>query len=480
MSQYLFKSATELAQLIRNGDVSSKEIVKEHLAQIKKHNPTLHAVVILLEDESLKEAAKCDEESKMGNFRGPLHGVPITVKEQFSVKGTKSTLNSKRLKDWVADEDALIVKRLKDAGAILLGKTNVPKELLDYQIYGDIYPDCKNPYNTDYTPGGSSGGSSAALASGMIPIELGGDFGGSVRIPSNFCGVYGLKTTEYTLPAHGTFPKPKGAKGALFNMAVSGPMARSPEDLELVWNIIVGPDKCDRSVPPIQWEKPKKQSLSEYKIGWVSDWPNYETSSQTKEVIQNFISLLESHDCKTENSTPKRNLHDRSVEVYKKLSFQMIFQDVPWFIKPLIIGGLKRGFLKGLKKVQWKFKDSFVDYSELKGIQAGITEEWEEYLEDFDFLVCPSGFGPAYKRCKVGTPINYDGKEIVYLNYVWPFNCCFNASGHPAMNIPLGIGEDGLPVGVMLVGPYWSELKMLHFAKLISKITTGFVKPEGY
>ena len=340
---HLFKSATELARQIQNGETSSTEIVKEHWAQIKKFNPKLNAVVIFLEEESLKEAALCDEEAKAGIFRGPLHGVPFTVKEQFSVKGTKSTLNSKRLKDWVADEDALVVKRLKDAGAILLGKTNVAKELLDYQISGDIYPDGKNPYNPAYSPGGSSGGSAAALASGMIPIELGGDFGGSIRVPSNFCGVYGLKTTVNTTPGQGAAPRQKGAKGFLFDMAVSGPMARTPDDLELVWKVIVGPDKSDRNIPAIHWEKPKKQSLSEYKIGWVSDWPNYVTSSQTKEVIQNFIALLESHDCKTEQSSPRNNLHERSVDLYKKLSFQMMFQDMPWFVRPLVIRGLKNG-----------------------------------------------------------------------------------------------------------------------------------------
>lgn len=480
MSKYIFKSATELAQLIRNGKVSSTEVVKEHLDQIKKYNPILNAVVILFEEECLREAAQCDQEAKEGNFRGPLHGVPFTVKEQFSVKGTKSTLNTRRLKDWVADEDALIIRRLKEAGALILGKTNLSKDLLDYQVSGDIYPECKNPYNTDFSPGGSSGGSAAALASGMIPIELGGDFGGSIRIPSNFCGVYGLKTTENTLPGQGTAPKPKSSRGYLFNMAVSGPMARTPEDLELVWRIIVGPDKSERAIPPIKWEEPVKQTLSEFRIAWVSDWPNYETSSQTREVIESFVSLLNKHGCATTYSMPGNDLHGRTVSVYKKLSFQMIFQEMPWFIKPLVINGLKRGFLKGMKNVKWKFKDSFIDYSEAKGIQAGIISEWEAFLEEFDFLICPSGFGPAYKRCKTGEPIKHDGKEIIYINYVWPFNCCFNASGHPAMNIPLGIGENGLPVGVMLVGPYWSELKMLHFAKLISKITGSFVKPEGF
>jgi amidase len=211
MNNYIFKSATELSNLVRNGEATSTTIVKAHLDHIREHNPALAAIVFLFEQQAIKEAAACDEEAQVGKFRGPLHGVPMTVKDQFWVKGTKSTLNSKRFKDWEAPEDALVVKRLKDAGAIIIGKTNVAKELLDYQISGDIYPDCKNPYNQEYSPGGSSGGASAALASGMVPIELGGDFGGSIRIPSNFCGLYGLKPTENTIPGHGLSPKPKNA-----------------------------------------------------------------------------------------------------------------------------------------------------------------------------------------------------------------------------------------------------------------------------
>jgi amidase len=174
MGDYIYKSAIELADIISSGQATSTEIVKDHLEQIKKHNPTLDAVIILLEEEALREAAKCDEETRQGQFRGPLLGVPIPINEQFCLTGTNTTVNSKMFKDWTAPEDAVVVDRLKKAGAIIMGKTNVPRNLTDYQVSGDIYPECKNPYNLEYSPGGSSGGSSAALATGMTPIELGG------------------------------------------------------------------------------------------------------------------------------------------------------------------------------------------------------------------------------------------------------------------------------------------------------------------
>ena len=484
MSKYIYKSAIELAQLIRDGEATSLDIVQEHLARIKHYNPELNAVVINLEEEALKVATECDNETKLGKSRGPLHGVPMTVKEQYWIKGTKSTLNSNMLKDWVAPEDAVIVTRLKNAGAIILGKTNVPINLTDYQVSGEIYPDGKNPYNTEYSPGGSSGGSSAALASGMTPIEVGGDFGGSIRNPSNYCGLYGMKPTENTVPGHGNVPIRKGEKGFTFHMAQAGPMARSPEDLELVWKIIRGPHKSDRNTPRIKWENTEGKSLSDYKIAWVDSWPGYETSSKTKSIIQNFIDQLSKNNCEPENTGPAGDLHERSLSVFVSLFSKLISQDVPWFIKPLMKRQLKNGLLKGMDKFHRElnkgFKDSFIDYSETMGIRAGIVSEWEQYFEKFDLLICPMSFGPAFKRSKIGTPINYDGKELIYMNYVWPYLACFNASGHPGISIPLGIGEEGLPVGVQVVGPYWSEPALIHFAKLVSKFTEGFVRPKGY
>ncbi len=484
MGNLIYKSAIELAELIRNGTATSTEIVKVHLEQIKKHNSTLNAVVMLVENEALKTAAQCDDEARQGKFRGPLHGVPMTIKEQYWLKGTKSTLNFKMLKDWTAPEDAVSVARLRKAGAVILGKTNVPRNLTDYQVNGDIYPECKNPYNLELSPGGISGGASAALASGMVPIELGGDFGGSIRNPSNYCGLYGMKPTENTVPGHGVVPKPKGAKGFVFHMAQAGPMARNPEDLELVWKIIRGPHKSDRNTPRIEWKNVEGKSFSDYKVAWVDGWPGYETSGRTKSIIRNFIDQLTQNNCKTENTGPADNLHERSLSMFMRLFSQLISQDVPRFIRPLMKMQLKKGLLKGIDRFHGElnkgFKDSFIHYSETIGIRAGIVSEWEHYFEKFDLLVCPMGFGPAFKRCKIGTPINYDGKELIYIYYAWPYLACFNASGHPGINIPLGIGEEGLPVGVQVVGPYWSEPDLIQFAKLVSEFTAGFVKPEAY
>ena len=484
MGHFIYKSAIELADMISSGQATSTEIVKDHLAQINKHNPGLDAVVILLEEEALKEAAQCDEEARQGQYRGPLHGVPMTIKEQYWMKGTKTTVNFKMFKDWTAPEDAVIVDRLRKAGAVIMGKTNVPKNLTDYQVSGDIYPECKNPYNPEYSPGGSSGGSSAALATGMTPIELGGDFGGSIRNPSNWCGLYGMKPTESTVPGHGNICIPEGARGFVFHMATAGPMARSPKDMELVWEIIRGPYNGDRTVPRIEWKNTIGKSLGDYKVAWVDGWPGYETSDETRSLIRNFAEQLQQYDCNTENAGPGNNLHERSLALWVRLFAQLIPQDVPRVFRPFMKMQMRKGLLNGYNKYKKEmnkgFKDSFIYYSESMGIRAGIVGEWEQFFDRFDLLVCPMSYGPAYKRGKTGAPIHYDGKKFVYLDYAWPYLACFNASGHPGINIPLGIGKDGLPMGVQVVGPYWSEPDLIQFAKLVSEFTPGFVKPEGY
>ena len=484
MNSFIYKSAIELAQLIRNGEATSVQIVQEHLAHIKKHNPLLNAVIILIEEEALRTAAECDEETQRGHSRGALHGVPMTIKEQFWLKGTKSTLNSKMLKNWTATEDAVIVERLKKAGAVIMGKTNVPLNLLDFQVSGEIYPDGKNPFNPDHSPGGSSGGAAAAVASGMTPIELGADFGGSIRVPSHYCGVYGLKPTENTVPMHGNIPKLKVDKGYIFNMQQAGPLARTLEDLELVWQIIKGPHESDRTTPRIAWQDPSDKTLDNLKIAWADGWQGYETSEQTRITISQFIKHLNEHGGKTTQKTPENNLHERSLSLYVRLFPQVIAHGLPWYFKIFLKWLIKLTILRGLDKYLWEyrhgFKTSLKNYSETMGIRAGITQEWEEFFKNYDLLICPMSYGPAFRRGKTGKPITYNGKTLVYLNYVWPYVACFYATGLPALNIPLGIGKEGLPLGIQVVGPYWSEPLLLHFAKLVSGFTPGFVKPMGY
>lgn len=488
MKQYIYKSASELAKLIRDGKATSSDIVKEHLEQIQAHNDKLNALISIFEEEALREAELCDQEVKEGNFRGPLHGVPVTIKEQFWIKGKKSNTNFKMLKDFVAPEDAVIVDRIRKSGAIILGQTNVPKNLLDYQVAGDIYPEGKNPYNLDYSPGGSTGGGAAALSAGLTPLELGGDFGGSIRVPASFCGLYGLKPTEKTVPSHGNIPLAKNANTFIVHMVQAGPLARTIEDVELLWKVIVGPHESDRTVPDINWQKAANNSLSDYKVAWADGWPGFKTSAPISQAIKSLAEKLNSNGCKIEKKIPDETIHQDSLKTFVGLFPYIIAQGNPWLVRNIIKMQLYSGFLKGLKKefpdlartMNHAFKFNANHYGEMLLQRSLITQRWEKFFMVYDFLICPVAFGPAYKRCKIGRKLNYDGKEMIYINYTWPYVACFNASGNPSITIPLGLSEEGLPIGVQIVGKYWSEPVLIHFAKQIAPLTQGFVQPEGY
>lgn len=478
---FIYRSATELAESIRNGEASSTEIVEEHLERIHRQNDALDAVVILDEDQALNAAKERDKEAQAGDIRGSLHGVPMTIKEQFWWEGTKSTINNKMFSDWTAPEDAVIVQRLKSAGAVIMGKTNVPKDLLDYQVWGDLYPDGKSPYNPQRSPGGSSGGSAAALASGMTPIELGGDFGGSIRNPSHFCGLYGMKPTEGTIPNHGLIPVPDDATGHVFHMASAGPMARNIEDMDIVWKVIRGPHHSDRITPRIDWFDDSDRALSGYRVAWLDQWPGYEPSDETRSMISEFAEQLSDQGCEVDQVALPGDLHRRSLSVWMRLFGMVLAQDMPWLIKQLMRLQIRRTILKGsdefTEEFHTGFRHSFINYSEAMGIRAELVSEWEQFFESYDVLVCPMAFGPAYERRKVGTPFTEGGESMNYVDYVWPYVACFNATRHPAMNLPLGLDQGGLPRGVQVVGPYWSEPSLIRFAELTATLTPGFVRP---
>jgi amidase len=484
MPQYIYRSASDLAKLIREEQATSTDIVKEHLDRIKERNSELNAFVSVFEDEALAVAAERDQQARQGKFLGPLHGVPVSIKEQFWIQGKKSTINAKMHKDFVAPADAVIVGRIRNSGAVILGQTNIPRLLTDNQVWGDIYPEGMNPYNTDCTPGGSTGGGAAALAAGLSPLELGGDLGGSVRCPANFCGLYGLKPTESTIPRHGNVPLRRNAKTSIAHMAQAGPLARTGGDIETLWKVIVGPHESDRNTPRIEWQPPTKTLLAQYKVAWVDGWPEYPSSRQVSEAIRGLAARLQQNGCVVKNTSPGGNLHEESLNVWMGIFPYMVAQGVPSHLRPVLKRDLNSEIFRGLKKHRRDYDKAFSmsanHYGEMMLRRSRVIAKWESFFSSYDFLICPCGFGPAYPRTRAGNKLRYDGTEMIYANYVWPFTACFNASGNPAMNIPLGLGQEGLPLGVQIVGPYWSEPQMIAFAKQISHLTGGFVKPAGY
>ena len=479
-SELCYATATELARRIREREISSAEVTEAFLARIAAHNSKINAIIQLFESDACSRAKAADEALARGLSWGPLHGVPLTIKEMFLMANTPSTLNSKRMKDFIAPQDGVIVKRIKSAGAVILGKTNVPANLQGYQVQGDIYPEGKNPYRFECSPGGSTGGGAAAVAAGMTALELGADGGGSLRVPAHFCGVFCLKPTDKTIPRYGMVPLPKSARGWLVNMTQAGPLGRSIDDLALLWEIIRGPDPSDFEIAPIDWRPPSGRSLAQLRFAWTDGFEQYVAGAETREQLAALAAGIARAGARVEKASPA--IHPRASEVFVQLFGALLGQDMPWPVRKMFPMFVARGLLKGqphvVRLLRRALKMDTQAYAAALGVKRMLAEDIERFFGSHDVLLAPVSFGPAFKRCKQGSALDFDGTMRPYNDYCWPYVAPFNASGHPALVMPLGASKDGLPIGVQLIGPYWSEPELLYIAKQLAPLTRGFVAPS--
>lgn len=271
MSSLTFAPAHQLARMIRDREVSAVEVLNAYLAQIAKHNSKLNAICTLDEENAYFRARLADEALAKGENWGALHGVPITIKDIFETAGLLTTAGYIPLKDYVPQQDATVVARLRAAGAVILGKTNMAELAGDYQSTNSLFLQVNNPWNLDYTAGGSSGGSAAAVAAGLSALDLGNDFAGSVRQPAHFCGVYALKPTDRRISTAGQIPEVPGMPVCIRQMMTVGCFARSLEDIRLCFSLIPGSDIRRPDVPPIPFDTPSGKSLHNLKIAWIDE-----------------------------------------------------------------------------------------------------------------------------------------------------------------------------------------------------------------
>lgn len=292
MNEIVFKSAVELAQMIRDRQVSAIEVLDAHLAQIARYNPKLNAICTLNEDNARIRAKQADEALARGENWGALHGLPVTIKDIFETAGIRTTPGYIPLKDYVPQEDATVVSRLKAAGAIVLGKTNMAELAADYQSINSLFPAVNNPWHLDYTSGGSSGGSAAAIAAGLSPLDLGNDFGGSIRQPAYFCGVYGLKPTDRRISTAGIIPEVPKMPLCIRQMMTVGCLGRSLADLQLAFSLMVGADSRRPDVPPVPLDTPSGKPFKDLKIGWIDEWTDVPVASDIRSAMQNVAQTL--------------------------------------------------------------------------------------------------------------------------------------------------------------------------------------------
>lgn len=462
--------AFELARGIKARQYTSEQVLDHFLERTRRLNPVLNAIVVLREEQARKQARAADQAAANGHDLGALHGVPMTIKETFEIEGWPTTAGHKGYQDHVSPRTAVAVQRLLDAGAIVFGKTNVPEFAGDLQSFNDIYGTSNNPWNTDLTPGGSSGGAAAALAAGLTPLELGSDIGGSIRTPAAFCGIYGLKTTSGLIPMRGHVP---GAPGSVAkrDMGVGGPLARHLDDLEAELELLAGPDD-DMAPWQINLPEPDDRPLAEYRF---ATWLNDDWAPVDKEVLNGLVSLCEdlrSQGGSLEDAQPEGLTLEKSHRLYYHLLGGAMSQGLPAKVRDrLATKAAEEGddyphrFARGALQThgEWLQKDEE---------RAKLKRTWARFFEDYDLLVCPVTntlpFPHSQDTSAMARTLTINGREEPYLDVtVWAGVAM--VVGLPAISFPVGFGEDGLPRAAQIIGPAWSEKTLVQVARKIQE-----------
>src|SRR5712691_9685141 len=299
----VFSSTTQLAAAIRAGYVSATEVLEAHLAQIATHNPALNAIITMDAERAYEQAREADKALARGQVWGPLHGVPFTLKDAHATAGMRTTTGFPPLADYVPHEDSTVTARLKAAGGMLIGKTNVAVMLADpAQSTNPIFGRTKNPWNIERTPGGSSGGAAAALAAGMTPFDIGTDLSASIRIPAHFCGLFGLKPTEQRVPLTGLLPGLPTPRSVRI-MSCIGPMARTVEDLALLYSIIAGPDGRDTEVQPVPVDEVPTLELKQLRIAFAPTFPGFAVAADIRAAVEALAQQLDPFCAAVEEAT---------------------------------------------------------------------------------------------------------------------------------------------------------------------------------
>ena len=459
MDDLAFASTTELAARIRRRKVSATELLDAYLERIARYNPSLNAIVTLDEERARKRAREADTALARDERWGPLHGVPMTLKDGHSVAGMRTTAGFEPLSDYIPHEDGTVAASLKAAGAIIIGKTNVPVLLGDAQTDNPIFGRTNNPWDLDRTPGGSGGGACAAVAAGLVPLEVGSDLGGSIRIPAHFCGVFGLKPTEHRVSLAGHIPDLPGSPRGVRIMGVIGPHARYVDDLSLALRVISGPDARDPDVSPVPLvPEVSSPSFQDLRIAWAPTFPNVSVSRDIRAAIEQLATELASLGCRVEERLPEVNFAEQR-ELFRELAnlIVQVFQPHPEGTPPLTLAD----YFTALHR-----RDDFI-------------RAWNRFFDEWDVLLCPITATTAFPHCATGTPLDVDGEMVEYWKTTAPCGPA-TLTGHPAVAIPLSQDREGLPIGVQVIGQRWGEERLLAIAKVLVEVTGGYRRPTGY
>jgi amidase len=484
-SDLAYRNAADLVKMLAAKQISSIELTDFAIARIEALDKPINAVVVRDFDRA-REAARAADASLARGERRPLLGLPITVKEAFSIAGLPTTWGNPKFRDLTPNFDSLVVTRLKAAGAVILGKTNVPFMLDDWQSYNEIYGTTNNPWDLMRTPGGSSGGAAAALAAGFVPLELGSDIGGSLRCPAHFCGVFAHKPTLDLVPLHGAGPPHVPDVPIRGGLAVAGPMARSAADLALELDAITGPDETTEGVGYKLALPPARHSdLKSFRVLVVDTHPLCPTAASVQSALDQLADRLGRAGASVARASPLlpdlaeiARLHvelltaqrsaDLPADVYLRMTEAAI-------TLPADADDLGAEALRG-------FTLSHREWTRATRRRSGTQQRARELFKSFDVVLCPPMPTPAFPHDHSNQrtrQLDIDGKRVPYLDQiVWA--SLATVAGLPATVAPVGRSQEGLPIGVQIIGPYLEDRTTIAFAGLIDREFGGFVQPPAH
>ena len=475
-----FETATRLARAIRNGRVSAREATEAHLERIARLNGQINALVVVDRDGALKAARAADRvRAKKGAKLGPLHGVPITIKEAFDVAGLATTSSHPPLKDNIAASDATLVARLRAAGAVILGKTNVPELCADFQTESPLFGITQNAWDARRTAGGSTGGGAAAVAARLSPLELGSDIGGSVRNPAHYNGIFSLKPTEWRVPSRGHVPDLPGVTRTVRYMGVFGPLARSVDDLETALRIVAGPDGNEAEAAPVPIGPAPALAAKGLRIAVLESNPLVTVSSDTAAVIEATARLLAKAGAKVKRAAPEGLDWLQSWDDWSDL-----FQYLVRALQPL---NERERFIAKIgssdPSVRSVARAARLDMAEFFAVldrRDRTIRACETFLDDYDAWLMPVMPDAAFIRQKPSAPLMIDGVAHLYFFAGTSYNYLANFTGQPSIVVPCGFSRDGLPIGLQLVGKRWGEAKLLGVAKALERLLPPCPVPPNY
>ena len=466
-TELVFKTARQQAKLIADGEILSEELVNAHLDQIERLNPAVNAMVTMVAESALEQACEADMARMDGEEMGPLYGLPIAIKDLQNTKGILTTQGSLIYKDFVPESDALIVERVKKAGAIVIGKSNTPEFGAGSQTFNAVFGSTKNPYDVGKTCGGSSGGAGVALATGMTTIATGSDLGGSLRNPAAWSNVVGIR------PSPGRVPSVGGDLGWL-NLSTDGPMGRTVDDVALQLSVMAGDDA--RSPLSLResgtgYAGSLGRDFKDVRIAWSKDLGGRPIDAENSRVTESVKHVFDDLGLIIDDDEPDFSTTDEIFQVLRAYSFaikhETHLRDHPEKLKKTVRWNAEQGL-----------KQSAIDVAHAERLRTRLWEQLLGFFDKYEFLAMPVTSVPPFS-IDLEYPNDINGVvPDTYLDWMWP---CYTVSvtALPAMSIPAGFTKDGLPVGLQLVGRPRDEMGLLQLASAFEGETNFWKQRPG-